>query len=767
MTATTATPRWRRVCSEVPGPAAIGAVVALVFRPLLDMHTLLVTPEGTTNISDMLNASLPVRLVLGHALARGHLPVWTDQFLSGYPLLANPAIGTFYPPNWLFAFLSAPAAVSLVLLLTYMLAGWFAYDYARTLGAGRFAATLGGMSFAVCGFMVSHARHMALIASACWMPLLFAQLERMGKARGPARGRAAGWLALAVAMSLLAGGVQSTYLSLLAAAVYAAVRLGGTAREPWARRLLPVGLAVAAVIWGVLLTAVQLLPARELSQLSERAAGLPYGLADLLPMPPVDLLTLASAHAASGAAEGRPGLPCVFYFYAGAPVVLLAAIGLPWSVRRRPGQVLLALGVLGAVLALGERGRLFPVAFDWVPGLSRFRAPERFGLWTEFAAAMLGALGAQVVGGWLRGHLRRPAMVALVLLTAGDLAAAQGGWNVYYPARAWLSPPRTVDAVLADGGAGDGARVGYLHSRFASRIWQGRLRPGGWQANLTELWASRALLRPSSNALWRLPSVTGYMELLPEWMASMWSGQHTYTLLEAWNNGIFASGGEGATSPAPVPAGYTEFLGAANVVYFISYRPLSSEHLQELPTGGPAYCYRNRDAFGRAYLVPEAVNAGTEAHLRALLRSGQADLRHRVYLLGASSPAATSFSALPVRARDSEDLTRVTLDFEAPAPCWLVLTDSYYPGWTARVEGKPVHVHRANGTMRAIQVPAGKHRVEFAYECRPLKTGAVVTLASAVLWLAVMLVLSRRPRAAAAPGGRERAAGLAGRSLSR
>ena len=104
---TASKPTWRRrALREAPGLAAVAAAVLAVFWPLASMRGLLITGEIVT--SDLINAAYPFRLILGRALASGHLPLWTDQIYCGYPLLANPAVGVFYPPNWWFAVLPGP-----------------------------------------------------------------------------------------------------------------------------------------------------------------------------------------------------------------------------------------------------------------------------------------------------------------------------------------------------------------------------------------------------------------------------------------------------------------------------------------------------------------------------------------------------------------------------------------------------------------------------------------------------------------------------------
>jgi hypothetical protein len=75
---------------------------------------------------------------------------------------------------------------------------------------------------------------------------------------------------------------------------------------------------------------------------------------------------------------------------------------------------------------------------------------------------------------------------------------------------------------------------------------------------------------------------------------------------------------------------------------------------------------------------------------------------------------------------------------------YLVLLDSYYPGWRAYVDGKQAEILRANYAFRAVRVPAGKHRVEFVY--RPWSFYAGLSLTSLALILGIVVLCWRRQR---------------------
>jgi len=144
--------------------------------------------------------------------------------------------------------------------------------------------------------------------------------------------------------------------------------------------------------------------------------------------------------------------------------------------------------------------------------------------------------------------------------------------------------------------------------------------------------------------------------------------------------------------------------------------------------------YRNRNVLPRALVVPRAELMPREAMLPRL-RDPAFDPRQLVLLepgaAAAPAPAALSGEVLGM---DYPNPNEVLLEVKASASGFLLLSDVFYPGWRAFIDGQEVPVLRANYLFRALALPPGNHRVRFVF--RP--TAWEVTLAISLLtWLAI------------------------------
>ena len=172
---------------------------------------------------------------------------------------------------------------------------------------------------------------------------------------------------------------------------------------------------------------------------------------------------------------------------------------------------------------------------------------------------------------------------------------------------------------------------------------------------------------------------------------------------------------------------------------------ISFNRLRRFFMPAPLWVYVLKDAFGRGYLVDGAeVLKSDEEVLEALGRRTAEDFRGSVLL---SAEDENVGNGEPVRAGGSGG-KRVTLreygpdrlvfEVETLGAAYLVVNNTYSRHWTARVEGRPVPVLRANHAFQAVRIDSGRQQVVLQYEDRilwlcytavPLGIGLVVVAA--------------------------------------
>ena len=153
--------------------------------------------------------------------------------------------------------------------------------------------------------------------------------------------------------------------------------------------------------------------------------------------------------------------------------------------------------------------------------------------------------------------------------------------------------------------------------------------------------------------------------------------------------------------------------------------------------------YENPEAFPRAFITHEVKYAGSYQEAQVLARELGFDLRHTAVLEEALPAGYTS------EARHTDHSTalikqygpsKVIVEAHADSPGVLVLSDLYYPGWEAYVDGKPARLYRVDGVIRGVFVQEGGHTVVFHYSPTSFKYGLIafalgLTVCCGCLWI--------------------------------
>lgn len=163
----------------------------------------------------------------------------------------------------------------------------------------------------------------------------------------------------------------------------------------------------------------------------------------------------------------------------------------------------------------------------------------------------------------------------------------------------------------------------------------------------------------------------------------------------------------------------------------------------------PVYLLRNRRALPRAWLVTQAKSVDGEEALQTIRGvSGQPFDPRRTALLE-TVPAELpplSGNALPPDARvqiTDYRANRLTLETSSNEPTLLVLSEIFYPGWRASIDGRDTKIFLTDFLLRSVYVPAGKHRIEMSYDAPTFRNGAMITFVTLFAILLMGLFYAR------------------------
>ncbi|TAH52437.1 MAG: hypothetical protein EYC68_06585 [Chloroflexota bacterium] len=180
-------------------------------------------------------------------------------------------------------------------------------------------------------------------------------------------------------------------------------------------------------------------------------------------------------------------------------------------------------------------------------------------------------------------------------------------------------------------------------------------------------------------------------------------------------------------------------MNLLNVKYVLTTRALPNPNY-DLVYDKEIKIYENKNVLPRAFLVSQArVFENRDELMRAL---PNADVAHTVLLENPSplAPLPTGQANGTVH-MEKYSGSEVILKTNASQAAYLVLTDTYSPGWIAQIDGQDTPIYRANGNFRAVLVPAGEHTVRFKYSPISFRVGSVLSLLAVIAVLLALVAL--------------------------
>lgn len=730
--------------------------------------------------------------------ATGSIPLWNSDLMGGLPFVAAMHGDTFYPTAWVRLLLPTITAMNVGFAVHYVLAGLFTYLFLRLLRVSWTGAVVGSAAYQLTGVVASlvNPGHDGKLFVSTLLPLALIGLVLAFKRNRP---EGYGVLALSVGLSLL-GHFQMLYYMLLAAGIFALYLAFGDAERPVPKAaLVKLAGALGAVALGFGIASIQLLPFFDYIPFSPRADSY-YGYqgATSYAIPWGHVPEFFLAHFA-GEVRTYWGANSIKLHseYLGLPVVALAVWGALDRERRRLVWWLGGIGVLFLLVSLGGSTPFYRLWWAVMPYIKKVRAAGMAFFLPSFVVAVFAALGAARLE---RGEGQRWPLWALAVGAVVAALAAVGAVGGLAQSMAQAVELRVgTPATQIAAGAAPSIRLGALLSGVAlagvgALVWavqRGRVPIAAFALGLpllvgADLWRNARTFWNYSDAadeLYRTDAITDHLatvarpyrlldvpsvevypgSVLMAFHVPQLLGHHAFEL----HNFDELLGGRNewryVVSPriwdlfairyVSLPAG----AGLADQIpgFTSTFTPVLSN--VRTSSGQTADLWARTDSVAYARLVGGAVKAPDEQAIPTIVDPRSRFDPDRIVLLAPDAPVDPgAFRGIPeplgVRAvfeHWAPGRMRIRLEPAAPQAAYLVVSENWYPGWRAAVDGDPAPVVRGNVSLITVPVPAGAQVVELEFDSVPYRRGRLVSVISVILVVAMVVVpgmVSRRGR---------------------
>ena len=716
-------------------------IIAVFFFPLI-------FEEKTLFFRDLTVLAYPMKYFTHKAYHEGFLPFWNPAVYSGMPFLSVLYTGVLYPLNLVFFLDNFTAAFNWFYILHYVLLTLSVYALIRYWGLSVGAALCSAVTALLSGFFLSLPGATSLFYSAVWLPSIFYWTQRCLRETKMSCFLGA---VFCLACQTLGGSPEFCALTVLTLFFWSLAR---APEAGWGRKTLRNGLAVAALaLVSCGITAMQLVPTFVLTKDTMRSEGLDFDRHAKWSMHPADLVTLLNPKDYTGFMEAvpPPQLFLIQNFHMGLFAALFLGAALLY-LRHRAIRFWLFTFLLGIFFALGKYNPLYQGIYEWFPLIKLFRYPEKFYFLAAFSQVFLVGHGVDALIKSASTREPKPAAYLWLILGIGVACVAFGKLS---------------------GNTGSSLVYLMVFGVFCALFFLQKWSAGGLKSILLVLIFLDLILRH-------------YM-LVPMIDKKFYEDLPTAAREINGDKGlsrIYVGKVEGPPDALPIPG---SFLARQINLREILYPDFGAIHGMDYANGGRGWSLELQDQ----WLWTEIFyHSSSEKRLRILKRSnvkywveGEAEtddapIHARVRKLDSILPRAflvgkfrvgkaphllnTYYDELfdplrevllsePASVDEVADFSGLVEDVQYGAnkvviktrqsgAGFLVLLDSWFPGWTATVNGAPSHIFRANHFYRAVQLSSGAHTVEFSFEPVGFWLGLWISVATLVSMIALYLL---------------------------
>jgi len=708
---------------------------------------------------DMITLNYPFRIFVRECLKENIIPLWCPYLGYGFPLLAEGQSGIFYPLNiLLFTLFNPTSAYNYSVILHFFLAGLFIFIYLQIIEIDTASSLFTSITFMFSGVFITHLTYFNYLSTYIWLPLILGFIELYFRRNN--------WVYLIftgviLGIQILSGAPQISPQILLISLIYfLVVNKQGLSKAIF-------NLFIILLI-GFGLAAIQLLPTYEFLKESSRSNFLEYEEWTVGSLSLLQLITFLLPNFYGNPFEGVYLGDWNYIDLCGYLGIMPLILGIVTVILRRDKYSFLFFGIclLGLLLAFGKYNPLYTL-LSHIPIIGSLRIPSRYLYIYTVSISILAGMGfnyllnvdKRAVQRWLKIIIFTAICFGLIGIYAViDIQLGKVvDKDLLYSIRMkdWLL--FIIMSLLSFS-----LLILYIKHKITPSIfiflsitfliinifiyWI-EFNPTVKKSVLTSMPESVNFLKKDTDlyriathdwkrkykdpiARSRISKLSSFEGLITSFKESI--SPNLSVIYKIFSSDIF---------PGLALTRYEEFtkiqnlklFSLSNGKYIITPKDVHSSYPLVF-SNETVNIYENRYYLPRTFIVHQAKIIKDKEKILKELRSE--DFKPVEYVILEEKPnqmIKKQINGIKEKAQIIKySLTEVEVEVSLSQPGFLILTDTYYPGWEVYVNNKKEHIYRANYLFRAVCLNAGNFKIRFIYNPLSFNLGAIISLSTLI-----------------------------------
>ncbi len=673
-------------------------------------------------LSDVLHLNLPLKYFLSESLKANEWPLWNQNIGTGFPVLAEGQIGTFYLLNLiLFKFLPFVLAYNISLLFIFCTSFVGFYIFTKSMKFSSTASLVGSLIFSFSGYFSVHLNHFNLIQTLSMMPFVFWSFKKLIE---KSNYKNSILLSFLISQQIFAGHFYITFITIIGILLYLIIRLIHQRNFRITFFKYKIIFIIISLIFTLGLAAIQLFPTFELWKESTRNQGLDFQSVTAYPYPIRHLITFifpyyfgSPQNGSYPAFQNDWGIFWENTAYIGIFPFIAAISVLFFKTKKiKPFIIIFFLSLLLVF------GKYSPIYFLFsLPPFNFFRVPSKYIILTFFSLVILFVQFIDLIFEYISklklkyASLIKVSIYLLIFVSFLDIFNFSYNYPPVSKFSFWLTPSKSLKYINNNDGR--------ILSVGAIESWNEIFLNKGW-LDISQYESEKNYLMQNYNIFFDIKNTNVYTGgLIPNKLSYFSRMINTIDI-----DKISKVASLSAISKNAINFSHTKYLISRFDITEKEYKKI-----QSISTNNKDYnIYENSNAFPRSYISYNSIYVKTYEDIIRLFDS-DINFNSPTVLVLDKKLETSNYDIKPTEVKINKSThNNIQISASTDITGFLVLADSYYPGWNAFVNGVKSEILTVNLNQRAILIEKGNNIIEFKYIPKYFEIGKVISEVSMI-----------------------------------